>query len=65
VVGGIAWVSLFLFGGYFFGGLKFVQDNFSFVVIAIILISVMPAVIEIIKEHGRNRKSKEVAAKGS
>ena len=65
VVGGIAWVSLFLFGGYFFGGLKFVQDNFSFVVIAIILISVMPAVIEIIKEHARNRKSKEVAAKGS
>jgi len=65
VVGGIAWVSLFLFGGYFFGGLKFVQDNFSFVVIAIILISVMPAVIEIIKEHSRNRKSKEVAAKGS
>ena len=65
VVGGIAWVSLFLFGGYFFGGLKFVQDNFSFVVIAIIVISVMPAVVEIIKEHGRNRKSKEVAAKGS
>jgi membrane-associated protein len=54
-----------LFGGYFFGGLKFVQDNFSFVVIAIILISVMPAVIEIIKERGRNRKSKEVAANGS
>jgi membrane-associated protein len=65
VVGGVAWVSLFLFGGYYFGGLKFVQDNFSFVVIAIILISVMPAVIEIIKEYGRNRKAKEVAAKGS
>jgi membrane-associated protein len=65
VVGAIAWVSLFLFGGYFFGGLKFVQDNFSFVVIAIILISVLPAVFEIIKEHGRNRKAKEVAAKGS
>jgi membrane-associated protein len=65
VVGGIAWVSLFLLGGYFFGGLQFVQDNFSLVVIAIILISVMPAVIEIIKERGRNRKSKEVAAKGS
>jgi len=65
VTGAIAWVILFLFGGYFFGGLKFVQDNFSFVVIAIIVISVMPAVIEIIKERGRNRKSKEVAANGS
>ena len=63
VVGGIAWVTLFLFGGYFFGGLKFVQDNFSFVVIAIILISVLPGVYEFFKE--RLRHSKEVAAKGS
>jgi membrane-associated protein len=63
VVGGISWVSLFLLGGYFFGGLKFVQDNFSFVVIAIILISVMPAVIEFFKERARH--SSEVAAKGS
>jgi membrane-associated protein len=63
VIGGIAWVSLFLFGGYFFGGLEFVQNNFSFVVIAIILISVMPAVVEVLKS--RIGKSKEVAAKGS
>lgn len=63
VIGGISWVSLFLLGGYFFGGLKFVQDNFSFVVLAIILISVMPAVVEFIKERARH--SKEVAAKGS
>jgi membrane-associated protein len=62
-VGGIAWVSLFLFLGYFFGGLRFVQDNFSIVVIAIILISVLPAVYEFIKE--RTRKTGEVAAKGS
>jgi membrane-associated protein len=63
VVGGIAWVTIFLFGGYFFGSLKFVQDNFSLVVIAIIVISVMPAVVEFFKERGK--KSKEVAAKGS
>jgi membrane-associated protein len=62
VVGGISWVALFLFGGYFFGGLRFVQDNFSFVVIAIIVISVMPAVVEFIR--GRLQSSKEVAAKG-
>jgi membrane-associated protein len=63
VIGGVAWVTIFLFGGYFFGGLKFVQDNFSFVVIAIILISVMPGVYEFLKE--RLHQSKEVAAKGS
>ena len=53
VIGGITWVALFTFGGYFFGGLKFVQDNFSFVVIAIILISVMPGVIEFLRERSR------------
>jgi membrane-associated protein len=55
LVGGIAWVSLFTFGGYFFGNLPFVKDNFSFVVLAIILISVMPAVWEVIKERSRKR----------
>ncbi len=49
VVGGIAWVTLFLWLGYFFGHLSFVQDNFSLIVIAIILISVMPAAYEFIR----------------
>lgn len=51
VIGGIAWVTLFSYGGYFFGNLKFVQENFSFVVVAIIIISVMPAVFEYFKER--------------
>lgn len=53
VVGGILWVAIFTFGGYFFGNLTFVQENFSFVVIAIILISVMPGVYEFLKERSR------------
>ena len=56
VVGGMAWVALFLFGGYFFGNLPFVQQNFSFVLLAIIFISVMPAVIEIINSRQQARK---------
>lgn len=51
VVGGIVWVSSFLWLGYFFGNLPFIERNFSLVVIAIILISVMPAVIEAVKAH--------------
>lgn len=51
VVGGIAWVSLFTFGGYFFGNLTFVKENFTFVVLAIILISIMPAFIEVIRSR--------------
>jgi membrane-associated protein len=49
IIGGIVWTVLFIFGGYFFGNLPFVRDNFSIVVIAIIIISVLPAVWEVIK----------------
>jgi membrane-associated protein len=47
VLGGITWTALFTFGGYFFGNLKFVQDNFSFVIIAIIVISFTPVAYEL------------------
>lgn len=51
VVGGFLWVSIFALGGYFFGNLTFVRENFSLVVVAIIIISVLPAVYEIVKER--------------
>ena len=54
VVGGIVWVALFTFGGYFFGNLPFVEENFTLVIIAIILISVMPGVIEFLRERARS-----------
>ena len=50
IVGGIVWTSLFLAAGYFFGNLPIVQENFSLVVIMIILISLVPAVYEVAKE---------------
>lgn len=49
VGGGIAWIAIFLFGGFFFGNIPFVQENFGLVVIVIILLSVMPPVIEFVK----------------
>lgn len=64
IVGGLLWVASFLSLGYFFGNLPVVEKNFSLVIIAIILISVMPAVIEFIKEKTRTRKAETPPAAG-
>jgi membrane-associated protein len=54
VIGGVGWVAIFTFGGYFFGNIPFVKNNFSIVIIAIILISLVPAVVEFLK-HRKKR----------
>lgn len=46
IFGGIVWTALFIFGGYYFGNIPFIRNNFSIVIIAIILISILPAVVE-------------------
>lgn len=57
VVGGILWVAVFVFGGFFFGGLPFVKENFSFVILAIVLISMLPGVIEILKHKNKKQQN--------
>ncbi len=49
VIGGVSWVALFTLLGYFFGNIPFVQKNFELVIVAIILISLVPAVLEGLK----------------
>lgn len=56
IVGALLWVSIFTFLGYFFGNLPFVQNNFSLVVLAIILISVLPGVYEYLRERSRSKQ---------
>ena len=51
VFGGILWVGLFVFAGYFFGNIPFVKHNFSLVILAIIIISVLPGLYEFAKER--------------
>jgi membrane-associated protein len=51
VIGAVAWVGLFVWGGYFFGNLPAVQENFTLVILGIIAVSVLPMVIEWIKSR--------------
>ncbi len=49
VVGGLLWVALFVFGGYGFGNLPFVKRHFTWVILAIITLSVLPILVEWIR----------------
>jgi membrane-associated protein len=51
IVGGISWIALFIFGGYYFGNLSIVKRNFTLVIFAIILISILPGVIEYVRQR--------------
>ncbi len=62
VIGGITWVGIFTALGYFFGNIPFVQKNFELVIVAIVLISLVPAVIEIVKARRETQRSKADAA---
>jgi membrane-associated protein len=62
VVGGVLWVAVCLFAGYFFGNLPFVKANFSVVILAIIGISLLPAVVEIVRHRLAARRAPAAAA---
>jgi len=59
VVGGIVWVSLFILGGFFFGNLPVVKGNFSLVIVAIIAVSLLPAVYEVLRTRLRSGEAAE------
>jgi len=60
VTGGILWVLSFLLGGWWFGGREVIQKNFKLVILAIIVISVLPAVIEFLRNWKRRGRSASV-----
>jgi membrane-associated protein len=59
VIGGVAWVLICTIAGYLFGNLPFVQENFSLVVLAIIFLSVLPAVWEIWRARQAGRRARQ------
>ena len=53
VAGGVLWIAVFVFGGFFFGNIRVIKENFTITIFAIIIISIMPAVIEVWREKRR------------
>ena len=53
-VGAVAWVSLCLGAGWFFGNIPVIRDNFSLVTIGIVVVSVLPMVYELIASRRRH-----------
>ena len=56
VIGGFLWVTSFLFIGFFFGGLPVIKQNFTYVIIGIIILSVLPPFIEILRDKFKKEK---------
>jgi membrane-associated protein len=57
ISGGLLWIGLLVPAGYFFGNLEIVRKNFSLVVLGIIFVSILPAIVEFIRERSRLRKN--------
>lgn len=55
VVGAILWVGIFTFLGYFFGNMPAVEENFTLVILGIIFVSVLPPIIEVLRERRKSR----------
>jgi membrane-associated protein len=60
VIGAFLWVMLFIFGGYFFGNIQVVKNNFSIVIIAIIIISILPGIISYFMSKVKANKQSSV-----
>jgi membrane-associated protein len=60
VIGGISWIGIFIFGGYFFGNLTFIKNNFTLVIVAIVILSILPGVIEYLRQRREGSEAKEL-----
>ncbi|HBA53272.1 MAG TPA: DedA family protein [Syntrophorhabdus aromaticivorans] len=51
IIGGVVWVGLCIFAGHYFGNLPVVKENFSLVIVAIVVISILPGIIEFLRHR--------------
>jgi membrane-associated protein len=55
ILGALLWVNLLTWAGYFFGNLPLVRDNFGLVTIGIIVVSMLPMVVMLVKQRRESR----------
>jgi membrane-associated protein len=51
IAGGVAWVGIFIWGGYLFGNLPVIKQNFGFVTIGIVVVSLLPMAVMLVRER--------------
>jgi len=56
VIGGVLWVASFTYAGYFFGNLPVIRQNLSLLIVAIVVISFLPGIVQFL----RQRKAGEI-----
>ena len=60
MLGGLCWSTLFTLLGYFFGGIPVVQENFELVIVAILVISLIPTIVGLLKaKFGKKQPAAE------
>lgn len=60
IAGGVLWVVLFSYAGYFFGNLPAIQQNLHYLIVAIILASVLPGLVEVLRHRRAARRQQKV-----
>jgi membrane-associated protein len=53
IIGGAAWVGSLAYAGYLFGNIPWVKDNLAWIVVAIVIVSLIPIVVQYVKERRR------------
>ena len=54
IIGGMAWIATCVFAGYAFGNIPIVKEHFTLVILAIIFISILPGLIEFLRQRSRH-----------
>ena len=63
ILGGVLWINLFVFGGYFFGNIPWVKDHFLIVIVTIILISLAPGLVAMINSKLEKQNGERIVKK--